>query len=435
MTTLIMLYERNKRYSLNPLLAIALKKGVRVLLPETIDKAQAIIRDLDRVDNTIFAVSLRTMDLVDSVYLLKLTETIRVARSKNILTVAGGPHATGDPYGTLLSLGFDLAFIGEAEESFSRFLDEMRDKGDPRKVMGIAYMDNGDIVITGKPPPIDLNKYDPFPYWAGIFSPIEITRGCPYGCRYCQVSYIHGRKYRHRSVDKIVTYVQEAVARGIRDMRFVTPDCLAYGIESSSGPVRTDLIEELLSGIHKAVEGVKGKIFYGSFPSEARPDHVNSDTVRLLKKYVSNREVIIGAQSGSQRILRLIDRGHTPEDVLNAASTLAREGFIPSVDFIVGFPDETREDMHETLSLISEILKIGGRIHLHYYLPLPGTPLWPKKPSPIPSDVFTKLSKIIGEGRGYGAWLNQMKIAENIIKLYERGIIYPRRRVASVRTS
>jgi len=155
------------------------------------------------------------------------------------------------------------------------------------------------VITTGRARPVDLDKHDPFPYWRRIINPLEITRGCPYGCLYCQVSYIHGMSYRHRSIEKIVFYVKEMARIGVRDYRFITPDSLSYGLTKISREPDTGLIEELLSSIHSALRGIGGRVFYGSFPSEVRPEHVNKDVVRVLRKYVNNREIIVGAQSGS----------------------------------------------------------------------------------------------------------------------------------------
>lgn len=430
MAPLALFYYSNKtKYGLNPLIALALGAGYEVVLAEDMNELMEAMASVDRARRAFAAFSLNTIMLTEGDFLGKLREVVSLARRRGILTIAGGPHPSGDPLGTLFSLGFDIAFVGEAELSFSEFLQRFADNGDIWRTPGIAYLSGDKPAFTSRPRPIDLDSYDPFPFWKGIFSPIEITRGCPHGCSYCQVSYIHGLYYRHRSIDRIAFYVSEMSRRGLRDFRFITPDALSYGLSRPGSP-RADLIEEMLAAVKKAA-GESGRIFYGSFPSEVRPEHVTEEAVAVLKRYASNREVIIGAQSGSERILRLIRRGHTAEDVINAVDISASHGFMPAVDIIIGFPDEDGEDLEDTIGLIEKIIGKGGRAHLHYYLPLPGTPLWPKKPRNPPESILRRLAKLVGGGKAYGAWLNQRTTSLKIIELYEKGVIYPRRSLGS----
>lgn len=420
----IFYYSSKAKYSINPLVALALRAGYEVVLAEDLDEVMQWIASTGRERRAFVAFSLNTIMLTEGDFLEKLLRATSLAREKGVLSIAGGPHPSGDPLGTLISLGFDIAFIGEAEYSFSEFLNRFADKGDVWGTPGIAYLSGDKPVFTNRPGPIDLNDYDPFPFWKGIFNPIEITRGCPHGCSYCQVSYIHGFRYRHRSVERIAFYVSEMSRRGLRDFRFITPDALSYGLSRPGSP-RPELIEEMLAAVKKA-SGEGGRVFYGSFPSEVRPEHVTEEAMAVLRKYVSNKEIIVGAQSGSERILRIIRRGHTAEDVLNAVDIIIAHGFTPAVDIIIGFPHEEEEDLAGTMELIEKVIRKGGRAHLHYYLPLPGTPLWPKRPRDPPEGVLRKLSKLVGGGKAYGAWLNQRAISLKIMELYEKGVIYPR---------
>jgi len=134
----------------------------------------------------------------------------------------------------------------------------------------------------------------------------------------------------------------------------------------------------------------------------------------------------MGAQSGSEEILRRINRGHTVEDVVLAVEISLSNGFIPDVDLIFGFPGETVEDMEKTLNLARKLVNMGARIHLHYYIPLPGTPFGMKKPTRIPEWIKKEIWKIIGMGRGYGDWIKQEELSWRIIELHERGVIAPK---------
>ncbi|AFL66043.1 TIGR04013 family B12-binding domain/radical SAM domain-containing protein [Desulfurococcus amylolyticus] len=424
---LILWYDKTVRYSLNPLIAVADKiPSVRVVLAEDTGELYAAVNEaLMNNEKCVVGYSILTTMLVNDAFLSELKSILKYLEEKNCITIAGGPHATGDPLGTLFSLGFKVAFIGEAEESLDEFLRHLVNGTDPFTTKGIVFREEDKVIATGRARPVDLDKHDPFPYWRRIINPLEITRGCPYGCLYCQVSYIHGMSYRHRSIEKIVFYVKEMARIGVRDYRFITPDSLSYGLTKISREPDTGLIEELLSSIHSALKSIGGRIFYGSFPSEVRPEHVNKDVVRVLRKYVNNREIIIGAQSGSNRVLRLIRRGHSVEDVLNAVKEISENGFTPSVDIILGIPGETREDQELTLELIDEVIRNNGRIHIHYYLPLPGSPLGLHPPARIPNDIEVKISRLIGSGKAYGSWFSQKELSEKIIKLHERGVIVP----------
>lgn len=305
--------------------------------------------------------------------------------------IAGGPHPSGNPEETLKY--FDYVVIGEGEETLPDLLRCIQEGLDPAGVRGIAFKQDEDIVITSPRDYVDLDRYPCFDPNV-IFGPIEITRGCPWGCTYCQTPRLFGRKMRHRSIDSIKKY-----AAYYDDLRFTSPNAFAYG--STGTRPATDKIRALL----RELSSMPGKrIFLGTFPSEVRPEFVNPETVSLITEYCSNQSISIGAQSGSSRILESIKRGHTIEDVEKAIETCVGAGLTPIVDFIFGIPGETPEDQHMSLDLVRWIIRRGGRIRAHHFTPLPSTPLQNEKPSPISRRVQLSLGRLSQSGKAEGAW-------------------------------
>jgi len=105
----------------------------------------------------------------------------------------------------------------------------------------------------------------------------------------------------------------------------------------------------------RSVVGKGRRIFYGTFPSEIRPEHVTENNLSILKKYVDNDNIIIGGQSGSQKILDTSRRGHDIESIINAVKISVKAGFQPNVDFLYGLPGESRQDAQLTIKLANQL--------------------------------------------------------------------------------
>ncbi len=302
--------------------------------------------------------------------------------------IAGGPHPSARPQECLEY--FNYVVVGEGEETLPELVNSIQ-SGDPHDVKGIAYMDRDRCVYTGARPPVDLDCYPPF-------SPellkgyIEITRGCPHNCGYCQTPRLFGHRMRHRSPEVVAEY-----AGMMRDVRFVSPNAFAYG--SNGNRPEPDKIQALLEAVTK-----KCRMFFGTFPSEVRPEFVNDETLELVKQYCHNTSLSLGAQSGSQRVLDDIGRGHTVEDV-KCAVELCRDYDLTSVvDVIFGLPGEMPADQQETLELVEWIISQDGRIHSHYFTPLPGTPLEDAVPSAVGKDVNRVMGRLALGGKVTGVW-------------------------------
>ncbi len=341
--------------------------------------------------------------------------------------VAGGAHATGDPYGTLKNLGFKVAVIGEAEETIVELVEALENGSLDvlENVKGIVVDYGSEILYTGKRKPINLDDYPPFPYWRSLYAPIEITRGCPWACRYCETWFIHGGFHRHRSVDTIRFYAELMVKKNLKDLRFITPNALGYG-ERERGKPNIDALDTLLEELNKLKYRYGGvRIFFGTFPSEMRPDYVSSETVKLLVGRIANKSVIIGAQSGSNRVLKMINRGHSVDDVVNAVKVLNEYGFSVDIDLILGIPFETDEDAYATLHLAKTLVeRYKVRLHLHTFIPLPGTPMEGLKARKLPRNIEQEYYKFIGQGKAYGYWMKQAELSERISALYAQKVIY-----------
>lgn len=294
-------------------------------------------------------------------------ELPRVAAHSEFLSVGAGAHPSGDPAGTLQY--FDYAVVGDCEIAVRDLIETILGHQLAFPV-GTWYKSNGEIMKGGTAKPVDLNLIPAFAPKNDLIAPIEITRGCCWGCKFCSVPYIYGGKLRHRSIDQIVKWAKIARDKGRKVINFLTPNAFSYASKGGR-EIRLDKIEMLLSSLSR-IKGVK--IVFGNYLSNVRPDFVNQDTIALVKKYTQTPTIHMGGQSGSDRILRSSRTGYTVDDIRRAVQIVRKAGLNCSVDFIYGLPGETRQDRTKTMNFIIELLHLGAKPRIHAFMPLPGTP-------------------------------------------------------------
>ncbi|MGB9175604.1 MAG: TIGR04013 family B12-binding domain/radical SAM domain-containing protein [Methanoregula sp.] len=299
--------------------------------------------------------------------------------SADCLTVVGGPHATACP--REVAKFADYVVVGEGEYTLPRLLEDLRDGGEGR-IPGVM---TGDFFT----PAITSVIVDAYPAFSEMKGYVEITRGCPHACGYCQTPQIFGHCMRHRSIDAVARF-----ANRHEQSRFVSPNAFAYG--SDGRHPRWDKIEHLFMQC-------RHQIFFGTFPSEVRPEFVCHKSLSLVTRYCANTKLHFGAQSGSDAVLLGLHRGHTVADVFHAVDLCGEYALVPVVDFIVGLPFESDDDQRATLDCIRQIAR-HGIIHVHRFLPLPGTPL----AGTVARELLPEAEKILGKlalrGRLTGSW-------------------------------
>ncbi|MHA2393011.1 MAG: TIGR04013 family B12-binding domain/radical SAM domain-containing protein [Promethearchaeota archaeon] len=418
----VVYYNKHNFYSLNAIAGALETDNIFEILDfyfvrskdELVGTIEKIINNYIKV---IVAISFFTTQLFETQDLVK--ELNRHFDNRCFL-IAGGSHPTGDPYGTL-KMGFDIVVVGEGEETIIELAKKIIFNEKVRDVKGIAYLDEeNEYKYTTRLGFINLDKYPPFPIKNTRFGAIEITRGCPYVCYFCQTPYILGTKPRHRSVESICKYVDKLKNHyeDHTDIRFITPNAFSYGSEDGK-ILNLPKLEKLLISIREVI-GEKGRIFLGTFPSEVRPEHVNQDTLNLVLKYGNNDNITIGAQSGSRKILDMCHRGHTVEDVRKAVELTLKNNLKINVDFIFGLPGETDKDVRSTIELMKVLVHKGARIHAHSFIPLPQTP-FSKEPAKRISGIYKKeILNLISKGEGFGNWREQERLAMKITRYLKR---------------
>jgi B12-binding domain/radical SAM domain protein len=324
--------------------------------------------------------------------------------------IAGGVHATAEP-AQVLQAGFDLVALGEGERTVVELVRALERGASLAPIAGLGQLVDGAPRLSGRGEPVQLDDYPAFCPRHRRFGSIEVTRGCIYACKFCQTPFMNRARFRHRSVGNVCRWVRALREGGCRDVRFITPTSLSYGSQDES--VCLDAVEELLARVREEM-APEQRLYYGTFPSEIRPEHVTAEAMRLLRRYVDNDNVIIGGQSGSERILAESHRGHGVEVVVAAARCALEHGFVPNVDFILGLPGEAPEDVERTLGLMERLAILGARVHGHTFMPLPGTPFRHAPPGRVEPAVQRRLEQLASRGGLYGQWKRQEQTAASL---------------------
>ena len=197
----------------------------------------------------------------------------------------------------------------------------------------------------------EIEKFDnlPEPKADGATAFVSIIEGCSKYCSFCVVPYTRGEEVS-RPLDDVLTEVVQLADQGVREIHLLGQNVNAY-----RGPMHDGGVADLALLIHyvAAVDGVERIRFTTSHPVEF------SDS--LIDAYAEVPELVsflhLPVQSGSDRILAAMKRGHTVLEYKSKIRKLrkARPDICLSSDFIVGFPGETEDDFQQTLSLIEEI--------------------------------------------------------------------------------
>lgn len=409
MLSLVFSYRFPGKYALTAL-AGALEgrfssEELPVWLPRRTDELIATIREEQRLGRfVVCAWSFYSPSFPECADELR---TVRANVEQPFLAIAGGVHATAEPLETLQG-GFDLICLGEGERALLELIERLRHGRDVNTTPGFARLVNGAVVRNLKPERISLDEFAPFAPSRNIFGTIEITRGCIYACRFCQTPFFSKAMFRHRSLDDVARWATELRRSGRRDLRFISPTSLSYGSDDET--VNLEAVEALLARTTEAM-APGGRVFFGTFPSEVRPEHVTPEAMALLRRYVANDSLIIGGQSGSNRVLQESRRGHDVEAIVRAVTVAVANGFRPDVDFLLGLPGETPDDVAATVALMNRLAELGARVHSHAFMPLPGTPFRDAPPAVIDPRTQTELDRLASRQQLYGHWRAQVDAA------------------------
>lgn len=223
-----------------------------------------------------------------------------------------------------------------------------------------------------------------FPFKSGV----NIMFGCNNFCSYCIVPYVRGRE-RSRLPDQIIAEIKRLVADGVVEIMLLGQNVNSYGKNLEEPMTFANLLREI-----NKIEGLKRIRFMTSHPKDLSDD--------LIKAMAECDKVCpqmhLPVQSGSSRILKIMNRHYTREQYLEIVRKM-REA-IPDISFttdiIVGFPGETEEDFKETLSLVEEVRYDSAFTFI--YSKRTGTPA-ASMPDQIPEDVvkerFQRLLKVV----------------------------------------
>lgn len=183
---------------------------------------------------------------------------------------------------------------------------------------------------------------------------VSIMRGCNNFCHYCIVPYTRGRE-RSRDVDSILAEVRDLHDKGFKEVTLLGQNVNSYGLPTPGSKEQKGRVEsfaELLREVARAVPDMRVR-FTTSNPEDMSEDilHAIAEEPNLCK------HIHFPVQSGSDKILKLMNRKYTREDYLKKVEAIRR--IIPgcglTTDVFVGYHDETEEDFEETLSLMREV--------------------------------------------------------------------------------
>ena len=335
------------------------------------------------ISRDLICIGISTMTGTQIKFALGLASQARRLTGGNVPLVWGGCHPSVMAEQTAEHENVDIVVNGEGDETFLELIQSLEKKESLRDVKGLVYKDGKETVNTGARQLLDVENLLPVPwglvnvenyihkdmYVKGRSRVLDLgqtSRGCPFDCGFCSSAEIIERDWRafsvEKSLDMIVGDVQRFNLGGfwLRDDEFY-------------------IKRQRASGIFKGM--IDAELDVSFYTSGARADvfmKASDEDIDLLKR-AGAYTLKFGAESGSQRILDLMQKGITVEQTIKSNERCKKFGITPSYSLLIGYPTETFEDIDKTIDLGFRLKKENPQAELEtmcQYTALPGTPDW-----------------------------------------------------------
>jgi len=310
----------------------------------------------------ITAMTITLIDVINTGNVVKeINNTIKV--------VLGGPHVNLFPNETIRLKNVDYLVLGEGEIVFTKLINVINEKVGLRKIPGLVFEDNGEIINTGKRPMISNLDELPFParhlvpykkYTSllskgGVVTTVITSRGCPFKCSFCDRPHL-GKIFRARSSVNIVDEFEACTKLGIYE----------FQIYDDTFTVNKKRVIDICDEI------IRRKLNIG-WDIRARVDTVNEEVIAHLKK-AGCQGIHYGVEAGTDKILKILNKEITINQVKEVFN-LTRKYEIPILAyFMIGSPKETLEDIYQTFKVMKDLNP--DYVHLTILTPFPGTEIY-----------------------------------------------------------
>lgn len=349
-----------------------------VLYLAAIIEQKGIDVTLYRVSNEQYRFDLKEYDIVGFSISSSVTYSIlkKVREysqfSDNVLLIAGGIHTTIFPENVIDNLKVDIACIGEGENTISEIIDAYPE-GKYSNINGIMYKDRYSGKTVNTPKRELIEDLDSIPFPARHLLPLDeivmkdrlsdtnlpiahilCSRGCPYSCNFCA------------NQEQGIRYRTGANIREELEMLIRRYNIKGFCITDDNFIVDKERIKDICNEITPL------KLKWSSL------SRVNTVDKELLIKLKQSGciEIKYGIESGSPRMLGLMNKKITIEEIRRAISMTHEVGIKVKAFILHGFPGENMESTKETIQLLEELKDKIDRISLFRFVPLPGSPVY-----------------------------------------------------------
>ena len=294
-----------------------------------------------------------------------------LCKDKNAIIVLGGPQASAVDLDTLTNFQFiDLIVRGEGELTFAEVIEKLETGETFADIRGITYRENGSTKIKRNPDRELIPDLDTLPIPAYHLYPIsensdyeeiplDIGRGCPYDCIFCSTAQFWKRKYRLKSIDRILKEIEFLKAKYPVCVFSITHDLFTAN--------KKRLVEFCDALIDEGLD-----INWSCY---GRIDTMDSVLLEKMAEAGCIR-IFYGIESGSAKMQRYIGKNLDLSEVITVIKDTIKSGIQVQTSFIIGFPEETEEDLRQTIDLFIDCFQSGVDIeqsNLFLLTPLPDT--------------------------------------------------------------
>ncbi len=309
-------------------------------------------------------------------HVAKITEILKSVNPE-CKVVLGGVHPTALPERTLKETGADFIVMAEGEITFYELVKGIKEKNlQPEKIDGLCFRDKNGQIKKNRPRKYIQNLDDlPFPdrdnfnlnkYYSAptkkvsdekMVTPILTSRGCAFKCVHCISYVLWQQKVRFRSVENILAEIEKCVNKyGVREFN-VLDDTFT-------------LKKERLMKICQAIIDRSLKIYWVCF---SRVNTIDEEMARIMYK-AGCRKISFGLESGSQKVLDLMQKNATVEMGRKAVEIIRKCGIQAHGSFMFGNLGETKETIEETIKFAKSLDLDNATFFIT--APLPGTYLY-----------------------------------------------------------